>query len=363
MKKRTGTMILSAVIVALLLVGCGAKYEHPADLPFSNSEWQAKKAEDAIAELREAGFTNIVEDKKETWDTREIGKIEKVLVDGSNLFGKGKRMEADTPIKITYNVLKQFEPTMDIEVSGDEGKPVFIIKTNLPYKTKLRLTLSNNDDYDEQQTITVREGEARSKEFTDVKDLPLAEDYTLTVVMDIDEQDSSTKYDIGVDGVCLVGPLVERNSETGKPYVFAEYEYKSSYTKAEVARYKDQLSMSDIITALQLSLAGNYGSNYEVKDANGVLTVSVWNDGVAAGAYLAQQGSAELLASWDSMTENMITLSESVRKLLDTNGYKSKASAVNVVNDANHDNVLLTINDGSVVYDYVHGIDLAGMGN
>lgn len=363
MKKRIGAIILIVALTAALLVGCGTKFEHPADLPFSNSEWQNKQAGDAIAELRTAGFTNIIEETKETWDTGAVGKIDKVLVDGSNLFRKGTRMEADTPITITYDVLKQFAPTMEIEVTGDEGKPVFIIKTNLPYKTKLRLTLTNNDDYDEQQTVTVKDGEARSKEFTDVKGLPLAESYMLTVVMDVDEQDSSAKYDIGADGACLTGPLVEQNSATGKPYVYTEYEYTSKYTRAEVARYKNQLSMSDLILALKLSLAGNYGENCDVKENAGTLTVSVWNDGVAAGAYLAQQGDTALLSSWDSMTENMIGLSESVRELLDANGYRSESSVVNVVNDANHNNVLLTVKDGAVVYDFVRGINLAGMGN
>lgn len=363
-RKKGCRAFIIILALALALSGCGKQYEHPAVLPFGDSDWQSMNAEEIKSALQDAGFFNIEEVLKDTADPDKVGKATKLTVDGDNLFRKGTKLEGSVPVQITYYALKQFEPSLDVGVEGDEGWPEFLISTNLPAGTKLSLTLSNADGYTAQQTVSVSEGKAKSKKFTDENGwLPLAEEYTLLIEMRMSDQGATPKHELGENGECLTGALVVTESETGQKYVSMEYGYTSPYTKIQIDREKNKKSIYEIIEIASLSLAGNYGTNYKVSEDDGVLNVSVWNDGVAAGAMMAAQGNKETLEAWDSMRDSIIELSESIRTLLDENGHRATSSTVSVLNEVSRDKSVLIVQDGYVVYDYVYGIDMLGVGN
>ena len=351
--------------LALALSGCGViKLTDTIKAPWSSDEVKGRPVKEVETELRELGLDNITLTVRETTDGEKDGAVDSVSMKGKTSFKAGDSWAVDETISISYFALKTFEPEITISVEGEEGWPEFMIKTNLPDKTKLSLTLSNEDGYNVSQEITVKDSEAKSKKFTDPNGyLALAEDYTLSVVMDMSDQAYGVRNTLGQKGDCLTGDLVYTDEETGNKYVSMEYAYTSPYTKIQIDRIKDKKSIYEIIEIVSLSLAGNYGTNYKVSEDDGVLNVSVWNDGVAAGAMMAAQGNKETLEAWDDMRDGIVELSESIRTLLDENGHRATSSTVSVINEVSRDRSVLIVQDGYVVYDYVYGIDMLGVGN
>jgi len=100
MKKRTSTMILSAVIVALLLAGC-TKIENPAKVPKTNIEFSAMHHDEARDALEAAGFDNIAAEHKETDKETIDGKVFSVSVDGKTDYKRNAMFESNVPVVIT----------------------------------------------------------------------------------------------------------------------------------------------------------------------------------------------------------------------------------------------------------------------
>lgn len=230
--KRGMVLLLFMGMLLLLMSGCGAKYENPADLPFGSDGWQMQTAGEAIEALSAAGFTNIQENIKETSSADDAGKITKITVNGENLFRKGDRHEGTDVVEITYYSLKRYEAEMEIEVSEDAGLPVFTVNTNLPNGTRLELTLSNEESYSEQQTVKVKDRQAVSDIFWDNGHYLLGE-YTLSVVMKPEDQNASVQYEIGKNGEAMTGPLVHMDENDAGKYLLLEDGYTSNYTEPE----------------------------------------------------------------------------------------------------------------------------------
>ena len=351
------------------LTGCKT-YNHPVHSPMDSGAYKGTVYEDTLTGFQEAGFVNIETEETMTTSTAMAGTVIKVTIDGQTLYNTANTWENDVPVEISCYVLELFEPTMQIETSGDDGKPEFIIKSNLPDKTKLALDLMDDNLYTAQQTVTVKNGEAKSEKFTSEDDLPLAGTYTLTVVMDPSEQSFLFTSPFGANGERLTGPLVEQKSTTGGQYLFMEYEYTSPYSEDEIAEAqaaieaeKSKPSVGDIVMLMGMSLMESYGSNYDLNVDGNIISISVWNDGVAAGAFLAANGETELLNAWNTMAQNILTMANNMQALLDTNDYGTYQVSISVVNDLNRDNTMLVATRGAIVYDFVNGIDIIGIGN
>ena len=332
MKTKRGIVLLLFMGTLLLLMsGCGAKYENPADLPFGSDGWQTQTAGEAIEALSAAGFTNIQENIKETSSADDAGKITKITVNGENLFRKGDRHEGTDAVEITYYSLKQYEAEMEIEVSGDAGLPVFAVNTNLPNGTKLELTLSNEESYSEKQTVKVKDGQAVSDMFWDNGNYLLGE-YTLSVVMKPEDQNASVQYEIGKNGEAMTGPLVQIDEKDVGQYLFLEEdELRERFAQA---------------------LSG-FGNDYEIDLEGYVYTVSVWQDGLAACAMLAEQGVPTAVEQWEEIVDTTAEASNSLQELLNISGYGDYMAQIEVLNDQNHENTLLTVLLGMVSYNCV----------
>jgi hypothetical protein len=336
------------MVVGVILSGC-KRVEHPVYAPFAHNEWIGMDFQEAMAALQGAGFVNVETSESKTNSENKSGTVAGISINEKTNFTKKDFWENDVPVHISYYALQEYEVSLDMNIKGEEGKPEFSISTNLPDKTKLKLSLMDDNFYSQDQTVTVKDGMAISKPFTEEYKEPLKGKYILTVVMEPGDQQYGVKNILGTSGECLSGDLVETNSVSGNKYIFKEFDYESNYEYS--------ISLSDIIFALHLGLSQSYGDNFDLSKDGNVITAKVWNDGVAAGAMLAENGNAELKESWDTMSETIRSTSEKGQETLNNAGYGDVVFVVDVVNDANHDNVLLVAMGGTVVYDYVNGID------
>lgn len=102
------------------------------------------------------------------------------------------------------------------------------------------------------------------------------------------------------------------------------------------------------------ALADNFGDNYQLTVTETSTTINVWNDGCAGAAVRAAAGDATLLETWNTMVDSLTTMSQSFSAFPEAAGLDSSYyCCVNLLNDQNMDNVLVSIVDGVVIYDVV----------
>jgi hypothetical protein len=326
--------------------------EHPVYVPFAYNEWIGMDIQEATTALQDAGFVNVETSESKSSSGSKSGTVAEISINKKTDFTDKDVWENDVPVYISYYAFQEYEVLLDMNVKGEEGKPEFSISTNLPDETELKLSLMDDNFYSEDQKVTVKDGVAISKPFTEEYGEPLKGNYILTVVMEPEDQRHDVKSILGSKGECLSGDLVETNSVSGNKYIFKEFDYESNYEYS--------ISLSDIIYAIHLGLSQSYGDNFDLSKDGNVITAKVWNDGVAPGAMLAKSGDAELKKSWETMVEAIRSMSKTGQETINDAGYGDVVFVVEVVNDVNHDNILLVAMGGTVVYDYVNGIDYLG---
>ena len=60
---------------------------------------------------------------------------------------------------------------------------------------------------------------------------------------------------------------------------------------------------------------------------------------------------------WNEMVDKFLNAQASLQKKLDDNGHSDIVAMLNIVNDINHDRMLLVVAKHQVMYDAVNGID------
>ena len=111
--------------------------------------------------------------------------------------------------------------------------------------------------------------------------------------------------------------------------------------------------IDNAVTMIESILKEHY-DNYTISHEDNIITISIWQDGIAMGALLASQGNEQCKSAWDEMVENIKGLCTSVCEFVDTLGLDDVYVVVNILNDGNTENVLLTVMEGSVIYDSVN---------
>ena len=122
----------------------------------------------------------------------------------------------------------------------------------------------------------------------------------------------------------------------------------------------ENLSIDLCVMSMKLVLNQNFEDRYTIQQDENVITVNLWQDGVSLGAALAASGDESSIESWNTLVESMKSMTASMQKVLNDNGHGDVAVLTQVVNDANTDNVLLSISLGTVLYDAVNNINLLG---
>lgn len=221
---------------------------------------------------------------------------------------------------------------------------MFTIQTNLPDKTKLVLTMENNDGFRQEQTVEVEKGQAESRYFWDVG-RELIGDYTLTVTMRPGEQSRAVRKEIGDKGDPLTGEMVRADEETGGKYLLLEQAYTSDYTEP------DKISEEELIGLLETITRQGFGQNYKIENEGKVYSVGVWEDGLAMLSVLAKEGGQTYVSQWDELVENIKTTTVALKELLTNSGYGDCSILLSVLNDMDQEYVLLSAMDGAIVYD------------
>lgn len=345
-------ILLGIVTASAILTGCAKQ----AAMPFSSIEYSSMSYIDAKEQLEKAGFSNITIKEDSTVNEDQKEKVKSITVDGKGFWSNGEQKKVEAPIELTYYVLKEYEVTMGIETKAGDGVPEFIVSTNLPDDTKLVFSLLSEDgNYTEQQKQTVKDGTA-SAIFKDRERQLAAGKYSLTVVMDPDDQPRKIRKELGAKGDCLVGDCV-RTDPDGKKYTFLETEYESFFVQSAQSQMK---SYAEVVQDIDAALTVGFGNEYTMSEDSAGITVNAWKDGVAMCAALAKNEDSDALKQWDSLKESTIKMQDSLQSLLTNSGYSDKIIVINILNDVKKDNTLLTVSYGIVAYDAVSEINLLG---
>lgn len=135
----------------------------------------------------------------------------------------------------------------------------------------------------------------------------------------------------------------------------AAEETQTEATEAEYTVEPSIISNADTVIALiEPTLKDNWGDHYTIYNDEGVIGVNVWGEGVVAGAVMAANGDAKCKATWDEMVESLKRMCSSMCGVAEAAGMESVWIELNLVNDMNPDNILLSITNGVVFYDCVN---------
>lgn len=125
----------------------------------------------------------------------------------------------------------------------------------------------------------------------------------------------------------------------------------SSPTSKESTSSIEPLDLDSAIAIFEEQTKNIFGENYSLSyDETGV-TLNLWQDGLAAGATLAAAGDSDYIKLWQAMTDSLVSMNTSMVDCLAAIGYDNMIISLNLLNDSNHDNVLLMIINGAILYD------------
>ena len=93
---------------------------------------------------------------------------------------------------------------------------------------------------------------------------------------------------------------------------------------------------------------------YKVEYDDNSITLSVWGDNLSMSAVLAASGNDEARQAWESsIVDSTVEVNKQLVEQAKQNGLDDVIITTNVLNDANLDNTLLCVMNGTVVYDCV----------
>ena len=113
-----------------------------------------------------------------------------------------------------------------------------------------------------------------------------------------------------------------------------------------------KISEEELREKLKTALSG-FGDDCTISKDGYVYTVNVWQEGLAQTAMLAQTGDKDAKEAWDKIAYTTMQASDSLQELLTASGYGDYMVQIQVLNDKNHDNTLLTVTMGMASYNCV----------
>lgn len=116
----------------------------------------------------------------------------------------------------------------------------------------------------------------------------------------------------------------------------------------------EPLMSMDMTAAVIEALVSQNFENYKIDYDDSGITLSLWQDGLAAGSVLAAAGNQESVDSWNNIKESLITFCDSVSESMEAAGHGDATIMINVLNDQNTDNILLSALNGVIIYDVVN---------
>lgn len=354
MKRVKGVFKTAAVILmCLALVGCGVS------TPLDSQDCKGMNPDELAQKMKDAGFNNVKFEDKETVDPEQVDTVAGITISGNFSFSERQRFNKDDEVIIRKYTMEQNEVTVDVDTTGEQGKPEFNVFMGLPKGTIATLTLENDKGYSQTEEVTLdKDGKGKSHRFTQPPaDTYLAGEYKLTVSMMPHKQPSKVTKAIGEKGESLTGAAVQTDDSTGEKYVIYEMDYKSPFSQEEFDEATAQKPWDKVVNLVKQDVQSAFSDSnmyYKVEqEANGI-TITLWGDGVSEIAVAAKLGDRSSKKTWKKLTKRVLKASiECQINYLNANGYDDKKVLINLANEKDTEKVLYQALSGEVVYDYL----------
>ena len=116
-----------------------------------------------------------------------------------------------------------------------------------------------------------------------------------------------------------------------------------------------KISVEDMIALIESVLIQNFGEdNYNItcdRD-NKIIYLNVWYDGIIAElTAIKLSGGDATDEDWMLMKKSIVNNAKSVCNFMAECGYEDYNLSFNVLNDMNHDNILLSVVNSTIIYD------------
>lgn len=109
-------------------------------------------------------------------------------------------------------------------------------------------------------------------------------------------------------------------------------------------------TIEDAVAALDLILPEGF-ENYNISHDGNIITIGVWEQGVVDVIDVIAGGRIEYKPRWDTLVTSYISTNNSFCKLVKDMGIEDVSIVLNLLNDYDRVNILLSVVDGAVVYD------------
>lgn len=345
-------IVLAALIAGALLTGCSD--EGKINAPFTYSGCKGKNVTEITAQLEEAGFTNIQTEPQDTTTESHADNVISVKIGSKTTWNEANVWKPDTAVTVkyyNYTGIRHITVTVDTAVSGEDGKPVFTINTNLPDGTVLNTELAydgaltaGREDYDETQDVIVQDGTAQTEAYTRDGEA-LTGDYQFYVLMLPAEQSEDVQEMTGSSGEALKGDLVQKEGS----YRFIQTKTAYQSPVEEPTPEIEKVSEEELENRIRAALAG-FDDSCNISVEGYLYTVQIWRDGVAPEAMLAKLGNTAAAEQWKELEESTKKASLNLQYLLYESGYSDYLIQLQLLNDQNLDNTLLTACMGAITY-------------
>lgn len=127
---------------------------------------------------------------------------------------------------------------------------------------------------------------------------------------------TNTEVQIGNDSTVTISPEMEQYKEVVDEAMVENFDYYESYY-----------------------------------DSEGALNLDITAEGLVDAMMLARDGDQECIDSWNEMIEALVSSNNSLVESAQLLKVEDPVVIFNLLNDANHDNVLLCIKNGEILYD------------
>lgn len=118
----------------------------------------------------------------------------------------------------------------------------------------------------------------------------------------------------------------------------------------------DEVTTESVATLVNLATKDNF-DDVDVSVDGDVITVNIKQNGIAADFYALTQGDADVKDTWDQLVQNQVSLCDQFKKSSSDLGRDDIIFIVQLLNDANPDNVLLSVVDGTVYYNAADDVE------
>lgn len=118
----------------------------------------------------------------------------------------------------------------------------------------------------------------------------------------------------------------------------------------------DEVSTDSIASLVKLAVKDNF-DDVDVSVDGDVITVNIKQNGVAADFYSLTQGDADVKDAWDQLVQNQVSLCDQFKKSSSDLGRDDIMFIVQLLNDVNPDNVLVSVMDGTVYYNAADDVE------